>query len=74
VRSRLSCGSAAAHLVDPDGLVWCPRSQRDLEAVSCLACAELRLAIRDRAGELTEIRCTPPPRQVSAPWDLLLPR
>jgi hypothetical protein len=61
-----------SHLVDRHGLVGCPHLGRDVEASRCLTCPERLLVVRDSDGELQEIRCNPPPREVRSPWDLLL--
>jgi hypothetical protein len=74
VRRPLTFHLDTSHLVDTDGRVGCPRAERDVDASACLACAELLLAVRGADGQLVEIRCTPPPRRVHTPWDLLLTR
>jgi hypothetical protein len=72
MRNPFTSSVDTVHLVDAEGLVGCPRAQRDVAASSCLTCAELLLAVRSADGQLVEIRCTPPSRTVRTPWDLLL--
>jgi hypothetical protein len=73
MHAPLARGLDTCHLVDRDGLVGCPRVGHDVDAARCLTCSELLLAVRDRQGTVREIRCTPPPRDVRTPWDLLGP-
>lgn len=47
------------HLVDPDGLVGCPRQCRDVPVDECLGCRELLAVERTPEGRLDAIRCTP---------------
>jgi hypothetical protein len=71
VRSSLTRTLETSHLVDEVGLVGCPRRRHDVEASRCLTCAHLLLAVRSADGELTEIRCTPPPGLIRTPWFLV---
>jgi hypothetical protein len=71
MRAHLARGIDTCHLVDREGLVGCPRAGHDVDVSRCLTCSELLLAVRDPDGRLVEIRCSPPPRDVRAPWQLL---
>jgi hypothetical protein len=71
MHAPLARGLDTCHLVERDGLVGCPRAGHDVAVGRCLTCRELLLAVRDGAGTVREIRCTPPPRDVRSPWDLL---
>jgi hypothetical protein len=73
LHAPLARGLDTCHLVDGDGFVGCPRVGHDVDVARCLSCSELLLAVRDRTGVVREVRCTPPPRDVRSPWDLLGP-
>lgn len=55
------------HLVDHDGLVWCPRRHRDVDVEVCLGCGHLdALEVTDRP---VAVRCRPPVHEdAPRPW------